>query len=112
VPAAPLQALAAGPEALPEAVGAAPAEAAAAAEGPGPGPFWERRIRLLPYTSVGRGAGLLCAVRPDGLWLRAGSGRRPVRALVAVSAVPLDPQGMYAALVPASLGEPAALGAR
>ncbi len=112
VPAVLLQALAAGPDALVavDSVALAAAEASVGADGGtgGAGPreswdFWSRRIRLLPYATVDRGGGLFCGVRPDHVWLRAGRRRRPVRAVLAVSAAPLDPDGAFAALVPAAL---------
>ena len=101
-------------QAGPEAVAAGVVEASAAAE-PGmaePWDPWGRRIRLLPYRTVNRAAGLLCAVRPDAVWLGSGVRRRSVRAVVAVSATPLDPDGVFGALVPATLAGPQAEPAR
>lgn len=64
---------------------------------------WMGRLRLVPFQSVGVPAGLLCAFRPDALWLVVGGRRCGVRAVVGVSGQSLDPQSRFAALVPCSL---------
>lgn len=81
-----------------------PAAVTAAARAPGAGPElallppeWARRVRLVPYTGVGRGSGLLLAVRADGV---AVAGRPGGPAYVALSPEPLDPSGAFRALLP------------
>jgi stage II sporulation protein GA (sporulation sigma-E factor processing peptidase) len=108
VPPRVLKALASGPEALPEALAEPAVPAEDAAEGRGrpagrPAVEWARRVRLLPYRTLGTPRGLLCGLRPDAISLLVGGERRPIRAVVAVSPAPLDPDGGYAALVPAVL---------
>ncbi len=75
------------------------AEVSAAAE---PEEAWSRRVRLIPFRTVGA-RGLLCGLRPDHLRLRAHGRWIPVRAIVGVSPEPLDPEAGYRALVPACL---------
>ncbi len=114
VPPALLAAMAAGPCTLPSGL----AEAAAARGGGGRRRVvrlrrgvrcravaggWMGRIRLLPFQTIGAPAGLLCAFRPDAVWLGTGGGRRRVRAVVGVSAQPLDPLARFAAVVPGSV---------
>ena len=82
---------------------------AAALEAESTPPHWSRRFRLVPYRSVGNAGGLLPALRPDAVWIGAGSQRRAVRAVLAVSPTRLDPEGTFFALVPVGLltAEPA-----
>ncbi|BDG60749.1 sigma-E processing peptidase SpoIIGA [Caldinitratiruptor microaerophilus] len=67
---------------------------------------WARRVRLVPFRSLGTPSGLLIAIRPDRLevqgWSRA--------ALVALTPEPLDPAGRFQALVPGALLEDEAAG--
>lgn len=66
---------------------------------------WQSRCHLVPYAAVGRGDGLLLVVRPDGLAVRP-SGRGdwvPVQGYIGLAAGPLDPEGRYAALLPAAM---------
>jgi stage II sporulation protein GA (sporulation sigma-E factor processing peptidase) len=95
LPAALLSCLAGGPAGIPEAL----AEVSAASE---PGGGWSRRVRLIPFRTVGT-HGVLCGLRPDDLRLRAHGRWFPVRAVVGVSPGPLSADTGYHALVPACL---------
>lgn len=99
LPAALLLSLAAGPAALPSGL----AQAAASGEPLRPGlGEWAHRICLVPYRAVGVGGGMLCGVRADALRI-SGRGAPASEAVIAVSPEPLDPDGMFSALVPATL---------
>ncbi len=99
VPAPLLLSLAAGPAALPR--GLAQVAAGGASLRPGPGE-WAHRVCLVPYRAVGVGGGMLCGVRADALRI-SGHGAPVGQAVIAVSPAPLDPDGMFRALVPAAL---------
>lgn len=66
---------------------------------------WQGRCQLVPYAAVGRGDGLLLVVRPDGLSVR--PSRRgdwvAVEGQIGLAVGPLDPEGRYAALLPAAM---------
>jgi stage II sporulation protein GA (sporulation sigma-E factor processing peptidase) len=105
LPAPLLLSLAAGPQALPEAL----AEVAASGEGADGATDWAHRICVVPYRAVGAGHGILCGLRSDAVRV-VGAGEAVRQAVVAVSPQPLDPEGAFSALVPATLaaGAPAA----
>lgn len=66
---------------------------------------WQSRCQLVPYAVVGRGDALLLVIRPDGLSARP-RGRGDWVALegrLGLAAGPLDPEGRYAALLPAAM---------
>ncbi len=65
------------------------------------GTSWLARIRLIPFSSLGRASGLLVGFRPDALVV--GEGGRSVRrtdVVVCVSPRPLSAEGGYRALLP------------
>ena len=73
----------------------APPDASAAA-----GAGWERRLRILPFSSVGKQNGVMPAFRPDLVEITCG-GRtiRTDRCLIAVSPDPLSPDNSVCALL-------------
>ena len=65
------------------------------------GTSWLARIRLIPFSSLGRASGLLVGFRPDALVV--GEGGRSVRrtdVVICVSPRPLSAEGGYRALLP------------
>lgn len=94
------------PPSLARALRCGPEALALALQAPGLPPHWSRRFRLLPYRAVGQAGGILPALRPDAAWLGTGRQRRAVRAVLAVSPTPLDPDGGFAALLPPGLLSP------
>lgn len=66
---------------------------------------WQTRLRLIPFSSIGKNNGLLVGFRPDGV--RIGSNPLPRHALPTIAVHPyrLDPDGEYMALVPPILVE-------
>ena len=70
------------------------------------GTAWLARVRLIPFSSLGRANGLLVGFRPDAVIV--GRGERSVRrtdVVVCVSPRPLSPEGGYRALVPPEILE-------
>ncbi|MFB5084523.1 sigma-E processing peptidase SpoIIGA [Symbiobacterium thermophilum] len=66
---------------------------------------WQSRCQLVPFAAVGRSDGWLLVIRPDGLSVRP-RGRGDwvqVEGRVGLAAGPLDPEGRYAALLPAAM---------
>lgn len=71
----------------------------------GPSP-WSARLRLIPFTSLGRASGLLVGFRPDAVIV--GSRGRSVRrtdVVVCLSPRPLSAEGGYQALLPPEILE-------
>lgn len=72
-------------------------------EGLGPS-GWQKRLRLIPYSSMGQTDGLLFAIKPD--WLSVGRGEEKQitdKVAVALSPSPLTEDGSYRALLPGDL---------
>jgi len=64
----------------------------------------KRRVRLIPYCSLGRGEGMLLGLRADRLLVHAPEGSAQHRGVVlALSPRPLCPDGAWAALLPPEL---------
>ncbi len=64
------------------------------------------RIHLLPYRTVGRGSGLILAIRPDHLAIVASDGERLVPQLLVGVGQHLAPSGQsYQALLPAAVAD-------
>jgi len=65
---------------------------------------WLRRLRLIPFRTVGRSDGLLVGLRPDRIVVdQAGTRLEAAGAVVAVHDGPLCPGGSFRALVPVDL---------
>ena len=68
------------------------------------GSEWKRRLRLIPYSSLGKSDGVLFAVRPDWLSIGEGMDKQEIRQVaVALSPSPLTEDGSYRALLPGDL---------
>lgn len=65
---------------------------------------WQTRLRLIPFSSVGKNNGLLIGFRPDEVTIKGHplSNHQPT---IVVHPYPLDPEGEYMALVPPVLVE-------
>ncbi len=74
---------------------------------------WAARCRLVPYRAVGRSAGLLLALDPDEISVKAPGDLSwtAVRGLLGLGAERLHPEGAYRALLPPLLLKGAQIGA-
>lgn len=65
---------------------------------------WQTRLRLIPFSALGKNNGLLIGFRPDEVTIEGHSlpGHQPT---IAIHPYPLDPDGEYMALVPPVLME-------
>lgn len=62
---------------------------------------WCSRLRLVPFSSLGRASGLLLGFRPDAVVVRTkGSAVRRTDVVVCVSPRPLSSEGLYRGLLP------------
>lgn len=69
-------------------------------------PDWRRRLRVLPYASLGKSGGMLLGFLPDRVLLAGGDHRRSLaRTVVGLYGGRLDSGGAYHALVPAEILE-------
>ncbi|MDI9413040.1 MAG: sigma-E processing peptidase SpoIIGA [Bacillota bacterium] len=64
---------------------------------------WQKRIRLIPYNSIGKKNGMLIGFRPDAVLIENQILKRNLHPTIAIHPHPLDPNGEYEALVPAYL---------
>ncbi len=71
---------------------------------------WSARLRVIPFTSLGRSSGLLVGFRPDEFVVgRRGRAVRRTDVVVCVSPRPLSAEGTYRALVPPEVLESSGL---
>ncbi len=74
------------------------------------GTAWLARVRLIPFSSLGRASGLLVGFRPDAVVVgRKGRSVRRTDVVICVSPRRLSPEGVYRALVPPEILEGAAV---
>ncbi len=67
---------------------------------------WLSRVRLIPFSSLGRASGLLVGFRPDAVVVgRRGRTVRRTDVVVCLSPRPLSPEGGYRALLPPEILE-------
>lgn len=66
---------------------------------------WQTRLRLIPFSSIGKNNGLLVGFRPDGVMIGGHALPGPILPTIAVHPYRLDPDGAYMALVPPILVE-------
>lgn len=65
--------------------------------------YWSTRIRIIPFSSIGKEHGLLLGFRPDAVYIRDGQHGPAVQPVVAIHPRALDPEGKYSALIPPTL---------
>ena len=71
---------------------------------------WSARLRLIPFSSIGRASGLLIGFRPDSVVVgRLGRSVRRTDVVVCVSPRPLSAEGSYQALLPPEILETEAM---
>ena len=61
---------------------------------------WAARLRIIPFSSIGKENGLLIGFRPDKVRLINSTSELHVQPVVALHPRTLDPEGEYEALVP------------
>lgn len=61
---------------------------------------WQTRVRLIPFSSLGKKNGLLVGFRPDEIRIAEQPMHQNLRPTIAIHPHSLDPRGEYAALVP------------
>ncbi|NLJ79690.1 MAG: sigma-E processing peptidase SpoIIGA [Firmicutes bacterium] len=61
---------------------------------------WQTRLRIIPFSSIGKKNGILVGFRPDGVRIGNGAGFNTISPTIAIHPYSLDPAGEYAALVP------------
>ncbi|HHY10460.1 MAG TPA: sigma-E processing peptidase SpoIIGA [Firmicutes bacterium] len=66
-------------------------------------PAWQTRLRLIPFSSVGKKNGLMIGFRPDKIRIGKHLAALDFNPTVAIHPHALDPNGEYAALIPPSL---------
>ncbi len=66
---------------------------------------WQTRLRLIPFSSIGKNNGLLIGFRPDEVTIGGNPVPGHVQPTIAVHPYNLDPDGEYMALVPPLLVE-------
>ncbi|HKM42845.1 MAG TPA: sigma-E processing peptidase SpoIIGA [Limnochordia bacterium] len=66
---------------------------------------WQTRVRLIPFSSIGKSNGLLIGFRPDEVTIGGHTLPKYLQPTVAVHPYRLDPEGEYMALVPPILVE-------
>ncbi len=66
---------------------------------------WQTRLRLIPFSSIGKNNGILIGFRPDEVKIGGNSFPGLVQPTIAVHPYSLDPDGEYMALVPPVLVE-------
>lgn len=64
---------------------------------------WQRRIRLIPFNSIGKKNGMLIGFRPDAVLIENKAIKRNFNPTIAIHPHSLDPNGEYEALIPAQL---------
>ena len=72
---------------------------------------WASRIRLVPFTSIGKNKGMLVGIRPDEvIVLTADSDVRVKDIIIGIYHRPLSPEGAYRALLHPDVLDPTMLG--
>lgn len=66
---------------------------------------WQTRVRLIPFSSIGKKNGLLVGFRPDEIKIANQPISQNLRPTIAIHPHNLDPKGEYAALVPPTIVE-------
>lgn len=66
---------------------------------------WQTRLRLIPFSSIGKNSGLLLGFRADEVKVGSQALVGDVQPTIALYPHQLDPQGEYSALVPPHLVE-------
>lgn len=66
---------------------------------------WQTRLRVIPFSSVGKKSGLMIGFRPDGIRVGKELASLDFNPTIAIHPYTLDPNGEYAALIPPSLVE-------
>jgi len=70
---------------------------------------WSARFRIIPFSSVGREHGLLVGFKADGIRISVDGHKAPVGpCILGICRGPLDPDGVYSALIHPELVESAA----
>lgn len=68
---------------------------------------WAARLRLIPFSSIGKEHGILLGFRPDAVHIHDRKNGPTAQPIVAIHPRTLDPEGRYDALIPPSLLEQA-----
>lgn len=66
---------------------------------------WQTRLRLIPFSSIGKKNGLLVGFRPDEIKVANQPMNQSLRPTIAIHPHSLDPKGEYVALVPPTIVE-------